>query len=242
MVWVIVFTAVATLGVGGWLDSSAYLTQPMLFWAFTAAGVTGTLIGGGLSKARLWWIPLAVVLWRLLAFPILLCSSFVAGICEWLMWSAQGSAPVYPVFLVSIVLLHAGAVYALVAALKRWVLLLLVVPVLAAPTLLSFTTPADLVPLPALPWTGPHPVPDLVSPSKNPYLTLLGWQRTIPQNALLLCSGVTYVVTPPSPWASSVKGALEEMARANPDASTADRLKEHYLAYLSAQPRIVMWR
>lgn len=242
MVWVIVGTVVLVLVAGSWLDSAAPLSQPMLFWSFTVVSVLGSLIGGGLSKSRLWWIPLAVVLWRLLVVPVLLCSSFVAGVVEWLLWSVRGPALVYPTFLASIVVLHAGAVYAMVTALRRWVLLLLALPLLAAAALLSFTTPADLVPLPAQPWAALHPVPGLLEPKENPYLPLLDPERPLPQNALLLCSGVAYAMTPPSPWASSVKGALEEMARANPDGGTVDRLGAHYLAYLSAQSRITLWR
>ena len=47
-------------------------------------------------------------------------------------------------------------------------------------------------------------------------------------------AGLTYDTIPPSPWARGVRSVLEHDFRANPHGSTADRVREHYLAYHSA--------
>ncbi|MFT4979327.1 MAG: hypothetical protein ACI8S6_005237 [Myxococcota bacterium] len=239
MQWLVLIMAAAALLVGAALDGLIAPSQPQLFWAFTAASLAGVALGSRITPAwRLWHAPLAALLWRVTTFPVLVFSGFLASFGEWAAWSVHAPVYVYPLFLLSIVALHAAATSLLSAALSRRALALALSPLLLSAVLVSFTQLDDLTILPDHPWSEPAELLDPASPDANPYLPLVSFERSLPQNTLLLCAGTTYAMIPPSPWASAVQGTLEGLTTANPDASTADRVREHYRAYLAAHRRI----
>ena len=226
-------TVVLLLGV--WLDHQTSPTQPLMWTLFTVAGLLGVILGRG---GGVWAWVVAALVWRLSVFPILVFSGFIASVVEWGLWWVGLPVVVYPAFLVSVAGLHMAATAAIPVVLERRRLLVVALPLLLNATLVSFTSVEDLTLLPDRPWSAPRPVPPPAEPDANPYLPLLSTARTIPQNTLLLCAGMTYGLIPPSPWASAVQGTLEGLTVANPDASSGDRITEHHLAYLAAHSRI----
>jgi len=179
--------------------------------------------------------------WRISYFPVLVFSGHLASIGEWLLLGAGLPAVVYPTFLMAAALLHAGAALAasfLVAppfALLRWAL----IPPFLVAALISFGEASDLTLLPDRNLTLSEPVPPPRPARRNPYRRVLGASGYTPgQRLLLLAASLTYRTIPPSPWASSVKGVLEGLFEERPHASTAERVREHYRAYHSAQSRI----
>ncbi len=233
---------------GAALDRMRPASQPALFLALLAASLLGA--GGALvwrgsrlrgAVSRLAGLALALLAWRVAYFPIMVFSGHVASIGEWLSLLAGLPVLIYPVFLLAVAVLHALAGIA-----AGWLLTpphpLLRFAALGGftlATLVSFSTPADLVPLPDRSLALDEPVPAPRAPARNPYLTRLDAPgHTAPQRVLLLAAGLTYATIPDTPWARTVKGVLEGQFEARPVAPTRSRVEEHYLAYRSAQRMI----
>lgn len=206
----------------------------------------------------------ALLAWRLSYFPLMVVSGWKASIGEWVLWNTVGFSLVYPTF---ILLMFAqnfviGAVAASAVALPKtdplfegrfrrvrrllhspprkllWVLAMVALPVAF---LTSFSRPGDYVLFADAPWDHEPEVPPVGAVESNPYATILRDHRTGMGPGSLVLAGnaaVTYPLVPESPWGKAMKGTLEQETRANPLASSKDRLDEHYLAYMAAHRMI----
>jgi hypothetical protein len=237
---------VALLAAGIRLDRAFPLSQTALWSALQLASAGAALLAGLVIAGEPRWRGRRLVLaaacllgWRLAYFPIMVFSGHVASIAEWLLLAVGLASAVYPVFLLSVAALHAAAALAasFVAAPPlpwlRWA----AASAFVVAALVSVTRPSDLRPLPDLLVTLGAPVPVPAAPRGNPYLEALVAPGYFPtQRVMLLAAGLTYATIPPAPWAEAVKSTLEHDFRRNPHGSTADRVREHYLAYHAAHP------
>jgi hypothetical protein len=186
-------------------------------------------------------LPLGLGVWRITYFPLMVFSGHVASIGEWIQACLGLPIVVYGVFLMVIAGLHAAVGFAagqLLAPAHRAARGVLALAFLFA-CAISFSEPSDLRWLPDRVSSLSEPVPPPVAPGRNPYLPQLTAPGYLPnQRLMLLAAGLTYETIPPSPWGRTVKAVLEGLFDRNPHASTADRVREHYLAYASAHPLI----
>ena len=250
------------------IDGRASITQSMLFWWFLAAGLGGTALGvaavarRGTEPPKLIGAALAaLVSWRLAYFPVMVFSGFVAAVGELVTYSLFGVSVVYPVFFFSLYL-HGFAIAWVAASVvaparrpedaettSRWLALLRYpprklllaagLPALLVATLVSFTDGEDLVLFADYPWTQNPEPPPISDPNENPYLhRAFSSEFGIPSRVLFFNAGMTYGLVPETPWGGAIKGTLEAMANENPTASSTQRIRDHYLAYLAAHQRI----
>ena len=241
--------AALLFGWGVWIDRTQPLPQTALFAALQLASLGGAALGLALgwrradTPARRALFALGALLaWRLAYFPLMVFSGHVASVGEWVL-AATGLLPilVYPVFLLSVAVLHVGVAFAatLVVAPPRPWMALAVAPAFLVAAFVSFGKPSDLAPLPDRFARVDGPVPAPRAPLANPYLPALVGPGYLPnQRIMLVAAGLTYETIPPSPWARTVKAVLEGLFVENPSGSTADRVLEHYQAYRSAHPWI----
>jgi hypothetical protein len=217
------------------------LPQVELWSALHVASLGGVALGLAATwrEARALRVAAALVAWRLAYFPIMVFSGHVASIVEWSCLELGLPVFVYPAFLLNVATLHAASGVASGLVVRppwpwvRWV----VAPAFLVATFVSFMKPADFHLLPDRVPTLDVPIPPPRAEGGNPYLGALVGPGYFPtQRAMLLAAGLTYATIPPSPWATTVKAVLEGDFEANPHGSTADRVKEHYLAYHAAQP------
>lgn len=222
-------------------DRAEALSQPWLFAAIQFFSLSGCALGAWLVHRRFrrnlsrgLFALLAIAVWRISYFPIMVFSGHVASIGEWLMLLLGTAVFVYPVFFASVSALHGAAVVA-----ARWIvrpdrplLALALAPAFAMAVAVSFSVSRDLTILPDTVWSLDSEVPPAVEAAGNPYLPALMETGFTPQQRVMLAAaGVTYATIPPSPWATTVKAVLEELFHRKPVAATADRVLEHYLAY-----------
>jgi hypothetical protein len=230
------------------IDAAPY-AQHRLWRAVHVASLGGAalgVLGGWLLVLRAGWqrllaIPLALLVWRVTYFPLMVFSGHVASIVEWVQVFVGLPIWIFGVFLPVVGLLH-GAVFLLFAQLlapaHRLVYAALPVLFLLA-CAVSFSRAEDLRLAPDPFATLADPVPPPVAPGRNPYLSrLLGAGYTPQQRITLIAAGLTYETIPPAPWGRTVKSVLEVFFDGNPYSSTIDRVREHYLAYASAHPLI----
>jgi hypothetical protein len=241
------------IAVGVRLDTSQPVAQAALFGSMVSSSLAGAALGVGLGLARV-RTPrrgalalAALVAWRISYFPIMVFSGHVASIGEWLLLGSRVlPVVVYPVFLVSIALLHALAGVA-----SSWLvdpgpgrrgvglLAAAAIPAFAIAVLVSFSTLRDLSLLPDTSLSLAATVPNARPPVANPYAPrITAPEYALPQRVMLVAAGLTYATIPDSPWAHTVKGVLEGQFELNPVASTRERVEEHYLAYHSAHTKI----
>ena len=240
--------AVALIGWGVVIDRTRPLSQPLLFSALQVASLGGAALGllwcwrrARLEHRRIAFAVAALLAWRVAYFPIMVFSGHVASIGEWLLAGIGLPIVVYPVFLLAVAALHAVAAVAATWVVKPPVraLRIALVPVFLVALAVSFNKPSDLVPFPDTVALLREPVPPLRAERENPYLTALVGPGYWPnQRVVLLAAGLTYETIPPSPWATSVKTVLEGLFEAHPHGSSADRVREHYLAYHAAHAQI----
>jgi hypothetical protein len=195
----------------------------------------------GAAWQRLLMIPLALVVWRVTYFPLMVFSGHVVSISEWIHAFVGLPIWIYGIFLLVIGLLHTlvsfafGQLLAPIHPLAYTALPLL----FALASAVSFAKPEDLRWSPDRFATLDDPVPPPVEPGRNPYLPRLLGPGYVPhQRIVLLAAGLTYETIPPSPWGRTVKSVLEVLFDEQPHASTATRIRDHYLAYASAHPLI----
>ena len=230
------------------LDAAPY-SQHRLWRAVHVASLGGVALGllaSWLLVLRAGWqrllmIPLALLVWRVTYFPLLVFSGHVVSISEWIHAFVGLPIWIYGVFVLVIALLHGVVSFLfaqLLAPVHRLVYAALPALFLVA-CAVSFSKPADLRLSPDPFATLAEPVPPPVAPGRNPYLPRLVGPGYLPhQRIVLLAAGLTYETIPPSPWGRTVKSVLEVLFDENPHGSTVDRVREHYLAYASAHPLI----
>jgi hypothetical protein len=230
------------------LDRAPY-DQAALWRAIRVASLGGATIGV-LAAAGLWlergWqrlllVALALFVWRIAYFPLMVFSGHVASIGEWLQILLGLPIWIYGVFLCTIAGLHGLAAFASAQLLRPWHAVVLgVVPLfLAVACAVSFSKAEDLQWSPDRVQHLEAGVPPPVAPHQNPYLPqLLAPGYASHQRVMLLAAGLTYETIPPTPWARTVMSVLEALFHETPHGSTADRVLEHYLAYASAHPLI----
>lgn len=231
------------------LDGRATLGQTALWLGLQLASLGGA--GAGLAavsararsgRERALLVLATFFAWRVSYFPVMVFSGHVASIGEWTLAAAGLPVFVYPTFLLAVGVLHAVAASLgslLVVATKPTLRFAAAGAFLLA-ACVSFAKPDDLLPIPDLQWTlDGAPIPPMRGERGNPYrgaVTAPGyWPH---QRVVLVAAALTYDTIPPSPWATTVKAVLEDLFRARPHASTAERVREHYLAYHSAHPLI----
>jgi hypothetical protein len=168
-------------------------------------------------------------------------SGHVASIAEWLLAISGLPIFVYPAFLASVALLHGAAALAagFVVAPPHPLLRGGAIIAFCIAAAVSFNQWGDLHPIPDRNWSLAEPAPPPRAEAGNPYLPALSDPSYWPhQRVVLVAAGLTYETIPPSPWATTVKAVLEGQFHADPYGSSADRVREHYLAYHSAHPWI----
>lgn len=230
------------------IDRAPY-AQTTLWRAIHIASLGGVLLGllanwllvFDATWQRLLMIPLALVVWRITYFPLMVFSGHVVSISEWIHAFVGIPILIYGVFLLVIGILHTivsflfGQLLAPIHPLVYAVLPVLVVLACAV----SFAKPEDLRWSPDRFSSLSDPVPPPVAPGRNPYFPRLIGPGYLPhQRIVLLAAGLTYETIPPSPWGRTVKSVLEVLFDEKPRASTATRIRDHYLAYASAHPLI----
>jgi hypothetical protein len=108
-------------------------------------------------------------------------------------------------------------------------------PAFAVAVAVSFSSAEDATWLPDHSYQLDDEIPAARAGVANPYLPALAQPGyALQQRVMLMAAGITYATIPPSPWATTVKAVLEGQFDENPVASTADRVREHYLAYHAA--------
>ena len=230
------------------IDRAPY-AQRKLWRAVRIASLGGVVVGllanwlfvFDATWQRLLMIPLALVVWRVTYFPLMVFSGHVVSISEWIHAFVGIPIWIYGVFLLVIALLHTVVSFLfgqLLAPLHP--LVYVVLPALfALASAVSFAKPEDLRWSPDRFAGLDDPVPPPVAPGRNPYFPRLLGPGYLPhQRIVLIAAGLTYETIPPSPWGRTVKSVLEVLFDEKPRASAAQRIRDHYLAYASAHPLI----
>jgi hypothetical protein len=105
--------------------------------------------------------------------------------------------------------------------------------------LVSFNQADDFSLLPDRTIVQPATLPPTIRAQGNVYIELLRHEHyNFAQRTLLYAGRVLYTLIPPAPWSTSVRNTIAQGLRAKPIGSSADRIHEHYMAYLAAQPCI----
>jgi hypothetical protein len=230
------------------IDRAPY-AQTTLWRAIHIASLGGVLLGllanwllvFDATWQRLLMLPLTLVVWRITYFPLMVFSGHVVSISEWIHAFVGIPILIYGVFLLVIGILHTIVSFLfgqLLAPIHPLVYAALPVLVILA-CAVSFAKPEDLRWSPDRFSSLSDPVPPPVAPGRNPYFPRLIGAGYLPhQRVVLLAAGLTYETIPPSPWGRTVKSVLEVLFDEKPHASTATRIRDHYLAYASAHPLI----
>ena len=232
---------------GVYLDAKPALKITDLFVAFHVASLAGTASGVWSFavatrgyRSRLLALTAGTILWRIAYFPVFVLSGWVATWFDGFSYAAQlPLTGIYFVFLPAVFTLHFVIVLVamLVVMRRKWLLLIPGVPMLILATLVSFNQPVDVSVLPdrtisRTPGFSSQPVPQ-----GNVYERLLkGGEYNPAQYALLYSGLILYQLIPSAPWSSAVKQVIAQGALENPYGSTADRVYEHYVAFVFAQP------
>lgn len=234
---------------GVWFDQVPVLNQPHLFATFQVISLTGIAWGilisldwfaqGLASQAKKIILLLAaLVVWRISYFPIMVFAGWVATLGERLTFAMSGiislTIVIYPIFFITMLLMFAGATFALGAIIymqyKKW--MIITVPAFVMAAMVSFSKPSDIGWLPDTHVNVSEPLPVAMLPIENPYLHLLSKpEYPLQKKILLFAAGSIYVFVPHSPWAGTVKGTLEDLFRKNPNGSTSIRILDHYESY-----------
>ncbi len=243
-----VVAACALAGIGVWLDRTHDLDQWALFVAFHVASLLGVV----LAIARLWprytqpylrliVVVCSIIVWRVSYFPIMVFAGWTATLGEWALLQVNLPTIIYPTFLIFMALMHWVAITAgayMIGGKKIYVAPALVSAFIIA-VLVSFTSRDDLTLLPDHFFVLEQPLPRSKAPVDNPYLPVVSEPHyNVAERVLVFASGAMYALIPSTPWSTAVKGVLEHLFRDNPKASSAARVKEHYLAFRRAHDRI----
>lgn len=227
------------------LDSRPTVSIGSLFFAFYSASLGGLIIG--LLPAwqriivpwqRIGLLMLALVVWRIAYFPFFVLAGWVATWSDWFFFTIEASfSVIYSVFLLVIICLHAIAVATawIVLCYRRWIVVLTALPLCTLAILVSFNQPEDFSLLPDNTILRPTIIPSVTLQEGNIYLTLLQRNKyNFAQRALLHSGRILYTLIPQAPWSTTVKNIIAQGIRINPVGSSADRIYEHYIAYVGA--------
>ncbi len=239
---------ISLIVIGGlYLDAMAEPRIADLFVAFHVASLTGAasavwpfLSATRESRSRVLALTAGFILWRIAYFPVFVISGWVATWFDWSSYAAQLPVTgIYFVFLPAIFALHfvITLVTMLVVMRRKWLLLIPGFPMLVLAMLVSFNQPVDLNLLPDRTISREPRFSSQPLPQGNVYGLLLEGGKSNPAQYALLYSGlILYELIPSAPWSSTVKQVIAQGALENPNGSTADRVYEHYVAFLFAQP------
>ena len=241
-----ILASVVLAGIGVWLDSLKVIEQSSLFIAFHFASLVGVVLAVVWMWSKLQSTLLRIVLaaaaliiWRVAYFPIMVWAGWVATLGDWLTLQVNAiPSIIYPTFLVMMALLHGMAIVAGGMAVYRKNIILLPFLGLAfvIASLVSFTSDEDLTWYPDGSYSINQTLPKPKQPVANVYFSAMETQHyNIAEQVLVFASGVMYSAIPRTPWSVVVKGTLEQAFRDQPKASSAERAREHYLAFRMAQ-------
>lgn len=234
--------------IGGlYLNRKSELSIIELYVTFYATSIAGLAFGiwpfvsaAAGSRWRAIALVAGTIVWRIAYFPVFVLAGWVATWFDWLSYSADlPVAGIYPVFLLASFTMHlaVASVSGLIVLRRLWALLIPGIPLLALAILVSFNRPADFRILPDYTIARELDLPTQSVPEGNVYAGLLASGQYNPAQQILLYSGlILYELIPAAPWSSTVKYVIAQGVLENPSGSTADRIYEHYLAYLVAQP------
>lgn len=243
-----ILLAAALVSIGHGIDTMRPLRQLPLWAGIQLASVGGLSLGTALfrrlsprSGNLLLSAVAGILAWRLAYFPIMVFSGHVASIAEWLLVLFGLPIVIYPTFLLSVAGIHAAAGAA--SGLLLWspqnrIRMAAGLAFLVAASV-SFNQLQDFTWLPDPVTRIETAIPPMRNEEGNPYLPAFVSAGYLPnQRVVLLAAGLTYETIPPSPWATTVKAVLEGLFQADPYASSADRVREHYLAYHASHAQI----
>jgi len=262
---IIILSTLWIASLGFWLDGKETLSQNQLIYAFYISGITGllpTLLFFMLKSKVIWKNSLlsllALLLWRITYFPIMVLAGYLATLGESLTLTLFDISVVYPFLLLSVALMNAFSL--LVAAtvlflvfllfssspknnevINKWSSLSLIsisAPLAVLAIGVSFTQPADWHAIPDTTYLDGKPLPAASLPEINPYSTALDKQGLSWQHKVLFKSAqITYDLIPNNTqWSQVVKGTLESEFVKTKVISTAFCTKVHLRAFMTAQP------
>ena len=263
--WMLVFLSIAAVfAYGLWVDNQTQLSQGLLEVAFYTASLVGVLLSY-LSFSRYrqaYWryvlrIVLALIVWRISFFPIMVLAGFVATWGEYVALTAFGSSSVYPFLLTAVLLMNMAAVWIAELVLHSVLSLLspssvsvaphtsqsslvLGLPLAVLAVMISFTQPMDWHAIPDTSFIDDKPLPQAGLPEINPYEAALEETGLSLQHKVLFkAAAITYDWIPENTtWSQVVKGTLEKEFVTTEDVSSSFCSKIHYRAFLTAQPFI----
>lgn len=260
--------ALVAAGWGVWLDTQVELRQPMLFWPFLVLGLAGSALGFafGMRNDRNLLRGLiaafgVLLAWRFSYFPFMVVAGWKGSLGEAVVHGVTGTSLVYPFFLFFLFVQNLGVAIIASAAVAspqgepsqgslqflrnivhrppRKLLWLIAVFALPVAGMVSFSTQQDYVLFNDAPWTENREPPPIHDPQVNPYSVILKeHELSLPAKVLAFNALITYPLVPESPWGGAMKGTLEALALENPQATTRDRIDEHYFAYMAAHRRL----
>jgi len=243
--WLLSGSIVLLLMAGGYaLDRQSRPDLKQLFIGFSLASVSGVIftflaITYRIPQGTGRWFAVAAAygVWRISYFPIMVFAGHLSSIGESLLLLIGLPVFIFPIFLISMSLLHAftaGLGWWAFQNRRKWGIAIPGFSFLIA-CFISFSTREDFHPLPDRAYSYKSEDVRIRLPEANPYFPALQQHSySITQSVLVVAAGLTYGLIPESPWARVVKGVLEESFSRSPVASTADRTKEHYYAYQCA--------
>lgn len=261
-------TVLAAVVTGFWLDSQAEIRQPMLFWPLLFFGLAGAAFGlafgtrNDRNLLRGFIAALGVLIaWRCSYFPFMVVAGWKGSLGEAAVHGLTGTSVVYPFFLFFLFAQNLGVAIIASAAVAspqgepsqgrfqflrnivhrppRKLLWLIAVFALPVAGMVSFSTRQDFVLFNDVPWKEHVEPPPIQEPQVNPYSVIIKeHELSIPAWVLAVNALITYPLVPESPWGAAMKGTLEVMALENPQATSRDRIDEHYLAYMAAHRRL----
>ncbi|MCF6190248.1 MAG: hypothetical protein L3J51_07210 [Cocleimonas sp.] len=251
--------------IGFWLDGKETLSQNQIIYAFYLSAIAGllpTLLFFMFKNKAIWknilLSLLALLLWRITYFPIMVLAGYLATLGESLALTLFDMSVVYPFLLLSVALMNALSL--LVAAtvlflvfllfrsgeknnriINKWSSLSLIsisIPLAVLAIGVSFTQPADWHAIPDTTYLDDKPLPAASLPEINPYSTALDKQGLSWQHKVLFKSAeITYDLIPNNTqWSQVVKGTLESEFVKTKVISTAFCTKVHLRAFMTAQP------
>ncbi len=245
----LILTSVLLVSAGIWLDGREVMDQLPLFIAFQFASLAGVVLAIVWMWPKLDHVLLRVVLviaafiiWRMAYFPIMVWAGWVATLGDWLtLQFAVIPSIIYPTFLIMMAVLNGLAIIigGMAVHRKKWVALPFLGLAFIIASMVSLTSSEDFTWYPDDAYVIDQSLPVAKMPEKNSYFSAMEEQDyNFSTQILVFASGAMYAAIPSTPWSIIVKGTLEQAFRDQPQASSAERTREHYLAFRVAQSKI----
>jgi hypothetical protein len=246
---------------GFFIDKRLYLTSSDLEFIFHLAGAIAiipalvvALLSSQSNVKRLFLVLLAVVIWRISFFPILVISAYVATLSENFFSSQLDLLVIYPAFLASIFLLNLisfrigilvlNVLIRLVQGKSQtvgsYITTVAAIPLAVIAGMVSFTEASDLHAMPVCPIT--TSVSKLYADDAesllqtDPYHEKLqapdiSWRK----KPLLYAASVTYDLIPEGGvWTQAVKSNLELKTRARANINNSQCMRNHLDSFILA--------